>query len=72
MGDEVQFAPGLALKAELPSAADRIALVLNGGEAASVQNASRLEFAPKSAGAYRIEAFRSGRPWIFSNPVYVR
>ncbi|HYB90108.1 MAG TPA: hypothetical protein VEC38_03590 [Candidatus Binataceae bacterium] len=72
MGDEVQLAPGLALKAELPAAADRIALVLNGSEIASATNASTLEFAPTSAGAYRIEAFRSGRPWIFSNPVYVR
>ena len=72
MGDEVQLAPGLALRAELPAAAERVALVLNGGEVGSVRNASGLEFAPKSAGAYRIEAFRNGRPWIFSNPVYVR
>jgi hypothetical protein len=72
MGDEVQLAPGLALKTELPAAADRIAMYQNGAEVASADNASTLEFAPKSAGAYRIEAYRGGKLWIVSNPVYLR
>jgi hypothetical protein len=72
MGDEVQNAPGLALKAELPADADRIVMYRNGTEVASAENASKLEFAPKSPGAYRIEAYRKGRMWILSNPVYVR
>ncbi len=72
MGDEVRLAPGLALKTELPAPADRIAMYQNGAEVASAENASTLEFAPKSPGAYRIEAYRNGKMWILSNPVYVR
>jgi len=72
MGDEVRLAPRLVLKTELPAAADRIAMYQNGAEVASADNASTLEFAPKSPGAYRIEAYRAGKMWILSNPVYVR
>lgn len=72
MGDEVHLAPGLTLKAELPAPADRIAIYQNGAEVTSAENASTLEFAPKSPGAYRIEAYRNGKLWILSNPVYVR
>ena len=72
MGDEVHLAPGLTLKTELPAPADRIAIYQNGAEVTSADNASTLEFAPKTPGAYRIEAYRSGKLWILSNPVYVR
>jgi hypothetical protein len=72
MGDEVHLAPGLTLKTELPAAADRVAMLENGAEVASADNATTLEFAPKSPGAYRIEAYRNGKMWILSNPVYVR
>jgi hypothetical protein len=72
MGDEVHLAPGLTLKTELPAPADRIAMYQNGAEVASADNASTLEFAPKSPGAYRIEVYRSGKLWILSNPLYVR
>ncbi|MGH7924589.1 MAG: hypothetical protein ACREQH_08375 [Candidatus Binatus sp.] len=72
MGDEVQLAPGLTLKTELAAAADRIAMLHDGAEVASADNATTLEFAPKSPGAYRIEAYRSGKLWILSNPLYVR
>jgi hypothetical protein len=72
MGDEAQFAPGLAVKTELPSPAERIVLFQDGAEVTSVENASTLEFAAKGPGAYRIVAYRSGRIWILSNPVYVR
>ncbi len=72
MGDEVHLAPGLTLKAELPAPADRIVMYQNGAEVAAAENATTLEFAPKSPGAYRIEAYRSGKLWIMSNPLYVR
>ena len=72
MGDEVHLAPGLTLKTELPAPADRIAMYQNGAEVASAENASTLEFTPKSPGSYRIEAYRSGKMWILSNPLYVR
>jgi hypothetical protein len=72
MGDEVHLAPGLILKTELPAPADRIAMYQNSVEVTSADKASTLEFAPKSPGAYRIEAYRNGKMWILSNPVYVR
>jgi hypothetical protein len=72
MGDEIHLAPGLTIKTELPAPADRIAMYQNGAEVTSANNATTLEFAPKSPGAYRIEAYRSGKLWILSNPIYVR
>lgn len=72
MGDEIHLAPGLTLKTELPAPADRIAIYQDGAEVTSADNATTLEFAPKSPGAYRIEAYRSGKLWIMSNPIYVR
>jgi hypothetical protein len=72
MGDGVQLTPELTLKAELPDRADRIVLYQDGAEVASAADANTLAFAPKAAGAYRVVAYRSGRPWILSNPVYVR
>ena len=72
MGDEVHLEDGLALKTELPDRADRIVILKDGAQAASADDAEDLEFAPKSAGAYRVEAWRRGHLWILSNPVYVR
>jgi hypothetical protein len=72
MGDEVPLAQGLTLKAELPGLADRLAIFQNGAQVASAENAQDLEYAPKSPGAYRVEAYRQGVMWILSNPVYVR
>src|SRR5260370_15324927 len=54
MGDEVHLAPGLTLKTELPAPADRIAMYQNGAEVTSAENASTLEFAPKSPDQYRM------------------
>jgi hypothetical protein len=31
-----------------------------------------MEFAPPAAGVYRVEVYRDERPWILSNPVYLR
>ncbi|HVC43306.1 MAG TPA: hypothetical protein VND20_00700 [Candidatus Binataceae bacterium] len=72
MGDEVRLADGLALKTELPDKADRIVILKDGAQVAFADDAEDFEFAPKSAGAYRVEAWRRGHLWIASNPVYVR
>lgn len=72
MGDEVELSEGVALRTELHDPAERIVLLANGVEVASADNATQLEFAPKVPAAYRIEAYREGLPWIYSNPVYVR
>jgi hypothetical protein len=72
MGDEVAIAPGLKLRVEMAAVADRIVILDNGAEVASAENVANFEYAPAGAGAYRVEAYREGCPWIYSNPIYVR
>jgi hypothetical protein len=72
MGGNVPLAAGLKLRAVLPAPADRIVMLYDGAEVASAEDAKEIEFAPTSAGAYRVEALRNGLPWIVSNPIYVR
>ncbi len=72
MGDEISDAPALKLRVEMPGRAQRLVIIHDGNEIASVANLKHYEFAPKGPGAYRVVAYRDGRPWILSNPVYVR
>jgi hypothetical protein len=72
MGDEASFSSGTKLKVELPASADEIAIFHDGVRAASTENASDFEYSPTQPGAWRVEAYRRGRPWILSNPVYLR
>jgi len=72
MGDEVTMAPGLKLKVEMPAAAEKVVIVGNGSEFASGTNVANFEFAPTAGAVYRVEAYRGGHPWIYSNPSYVR
>jgi hypothetical protein len=75
LGDEVAWRPGMRLVAELPLAA-RVRLLRDGVEVTSVARAARLEHAPDGPGVYRIEAWveigGEPRPWIYSNPLYLR
>ena len=64
--------PGLKLKVEMPTDADKVVILGNGSEFASGTNVSKFEFEVTGAGVYRVEAYRSGHPWIYSNPIYVR
>ncbi len=72
MGEQIAYAPGLKLRVEMPGRAGRLVLVHDGNKIGSVANVKDYEFAPTGPGAYRIEAWRDGRPWILSNPIYVR
>jgi hypothetical protein len=75
MGDEVKLADGLKLMARLPLPA-RVRLLRHGKEVAISEGKAEFAFAVKEAGAYRLEAWLELdgelRPWIFSNPIYVR
>ncbi|MBI3867706.1 MAG: histidinol phosphatase [Verrucomicrobia bacterium] len=75
MGDEVKWVPGLKLKASLPVPA-LIRLLRHGEEVARSEGRELFEFPLAEAGAYRLEAWLQldgeQRPWVFSNPVYVR
>jgi hypothetical protein len=73
MGSE-QPAGEWRLRATLPGRA-RIALVRN-GEKVAEGDGSSLDHQVSSPGAYRLEAHRNWRgrerPWIYSNPIYLR
>lgn len=70
MGDEVPLAPGLILKAHLPTPA-QLTLYRDGTPVAEAI-AQTWEYPVETPGAYRLEAFRHNKPWMFSNPIYVR
>jgi hypothetical protein len=73
-GDEIKLREKLTLTAMTPVKC-RLRLIRN-GEVIRTANTDRIDFEPKSAGVYRIEAWLEvdgeQRPWIYSNPVYVR
>jgi hypothetical protein len=74
MGDEVARNPGLKIKAETPVAC--ILKLFHNGEMITMKEGRLLEFEPETAGVYRIEAWLDAggerRPWIYSNPIYIR
>jgi hypothetical protein len=75
MGEEVKLSDGLKLTAKLPLPAS-VRLLRHGKEVAKCEGKADFEFAVKEAGAYRLEAWLKldgeWRPWVFSNPVYVK
>jgi hypothetical protein len=74
MGDEVRFAPGGTLVAQF-TVPCRIRLIRDGKEIAE-GSGGRFEHLVSSAGVYRVEGWLElggeVRPWITSNPIYVR
>jgi hypothetical protein len=74
IGDEVPSAPGLTFEAFAPHPG-LITILRNGQPIARAEDA-RLSVPAEGAGAYRAEVAISvqgqWRPWIFSNPIYVR
>jgi hypothetical protein len=77
MGDETSFAPSLQLTANSPLAA-RFVLFIN-GTAAAEASGTVAEFPMAGPGVYRVEVYldslpspAKGKPWIISNPIYVR
>jgi hypothetical protein len=70
MGGEAGFEPGMTLHVRLPQAA-RIRL-LREGELVTDVTAAELDHSIELPGVFRVEAYLRGRPWIVSNPVYIR
>jgi hypothetical protein len=75
MGDEVKRADGLKLTATLPLPA-YLRLLRGGREVAKSEGKAEFEFAVQEPGVYRLEAWLQldgeWRPWIFTNPIYVK
>jgi len=74
MGDEIKSRSEITLRAATPVVCT-LKLIHNGSVIKSSQS-DHLEFAPQAKGVYRIEAWLEldgeQRPWIYSNPIYVR
>lgn len=77
MGDEVILSaqPHFSVQTPLPS---RIVLFKN-GNAVAQKSGSEMEFSPDGVGSYRVEVYLdslptpvTGKPWIVSNPIYVK
>jgi hypothetical protein len=75
MGDETKIVAGLKLTARLPLPA-LVRLVRHGQEVARSEGKAAFEYAVAEPGAYRLESWLKldgeWRPWILSNPIYVR
>jgi hypothetical protein len=69
MGDTVTLAPNLRLSASLPAPAELT--LLKNGQPIDTTVSSTWQMPMTLPGAYRLEATRHGRPWIFSTPIYV-
>jgi hypothetical protein len=74
MGDEVKFAQGQKLVARFPVPCH--IRLLRDGKLVSDLESDRLEYAVEGPGVFRVEGWLKldgeERPWIYSNPIYVR
>ncbi len=70
MGEEAVFERTVELEILLPLKAD-ITLVRNGVGIKTV-NAESLNYRADVPGVYRVEAKLDGRPWLYTNPIYLR
>ena len=70
MGDEIPFEPGLHLKTWMPAPAQ--ATLFKDGQAIQSAVLQNWDIPVTEPGVYRLEASRHNKPWIFSNPIYIR
>ena len=70
MGDETEFKAPVELLAEVP--ADAEMRILRDGHPVMSHWGKQAEFRADSPGVYRLEACYHGKPWIFTNPIYLR
>lgn len=74
MGDEIEYRSGLQLVAEFPASCN-VRLLRNGEEVAAAEGYETV-LDLDQPGVYRVEGWLTvdgeNRPWIYSNPIYVR
>jgi hypothetical protein len=78
MGDEIKLEDGVRLLASAP-VKSRIVLIKDGQRVGEEKDTARHEFFVNQKGAYRVEVYLDQlgtafheRPWIITNPIYVR
>jgi hypothetical protein len=70
LGDEAAWTGPMTLRVRSPAAA-RLTLLCNGKPVAETEGAL-LEWRADRPGVYRVQAYHQGRPWVFTNPIYLR
>ena len=70
MGQEAPWAPGAVMTLSLPETGE--IRWLQDGRCRLSATARVLHGEPAGPGVYRFEVFRKGRPWVFTNPIYLR
>ncbi|HEX4718594.1 MAG TPA: CehA/McbA family metallohydrolase [Thermoleophilaceae bacterium] len=70
MGEELALDPGIELHVRTPQAGD--IRLLRDGEVIASTHASELHHSIERHGVHRVEVFHDTKPWIYSNPVYIR
>ncbi|MEE2618320.1 MAG: histidinol-phosphatase, partial [Candidatus Poribacteria bacterium] len=70
MGQETKFNHMVELCVSVPYQAE-IQLLRNGETIKNI-NEKKLHISTDKSGVYRVEVYLDGRPWIFSNPIFLR
>jgi hypothetical protein len=70
MGGEAAYRRGVTLHAHTPQAADL--QLLRDGEIVARTHSNELHHPIEGHGVHRVEVRLENRPWIYSNPVYIR
>ena len=70
MGDEARFEEPVELEVRFPVKAHLT--ILRDGRPVQTRSTPHCVFPADSPGVYRVEASRDGRPWIYTNPIYLR
>ncbi len=76
MGGETAYQEGLRLHIKTPAARSKIRLLHNGQLIKTARGPS-MNFSPSKPGVYRVEVYyrpllRRPRPWLYSNPIFIR
>jgi len=69
MGETISFSSSLRGEVRLPERAE--IHVLKDGAEWRREEALFFRFPITEAWVYRVEVYKGGKPWIFSNPIYV-
>jgi hypothetical protein len=70
MGETIPFNDKIRLRVILPNISGTIRLIANGKQIDEVENIDA-EFRIEKTGAYRVEIYLDGNPWIYSNHIRI-
>jgi hypothetical protein len=70
MGAEATYRRGVTVHVRTPHAAE--IRLLRDGELIATANSNELHHPIERHGIHRVEVFLNKRPWIYSNPIYIR